>query len=122
MKVGDMFAGIGGFALATHRVGWKTAWFSEIHPYASQVLANHFPGIPNHGDITKIDFTQVEPVDILCGGFPCQDISIANQFWSKREGLNGAKSGLWSHYARAIGTLRPRFVVVENSPELTRKG
>lgn len=122
IRVGDLFAGIGGFALATKRVGWETAWFSEIHPGARKVLARHFPGTPNHGDITQIDFAKVERPRVLCGGFPCQDISIANQFWSKRPGLDGIKSGLWTHYERAVGDLGPDLIVVENSPELTRKG
>jgi DNA (cytosine-5)-methyltransferase 1 len=61
--------------LGSEMDGMETAWFSEIDPYASAVLAKHWPGVPNHGDITKIDFTKVEPVDLLCGGFPCQDIS-----------------------------------------------
>lgn len=122
MRVGSLFAGIGGFDLAARNVGWTTAWYSEIHPYACRVMAKNFPSAPNHGDITKIDFRKVERVNVLCGGFPCQDISIANQFWSKRLGLQGAKSGLWIHYERAIGELGPELVVVENSPELTRKG
>src|SRR5690349_10640503 len=99
-------------------MGWETAWFSEIDPYASAVLAKHWPGVPNHGDITKIDFTQVEPVDMLCGGFPCQDISNAG----KRAGIEGARSGLWGEYARAVRELRPRYVVVENTPGLLARG
>lgn len=121
-RVGSLFAGIGGFDLAARNVGWKTAWVSEIDPYASAVIKKHFPDAPNHGDITQIDFTRVEPVEVLCGGFPCQDISIAGRQWGPRQGLNGARSGLWSEYKRAIGDLRPRYVVVENSPELLRLG
>lgn len=120
MKVGSLFAGIGGFDLAARNMGWTTAWFSEIHPYACRVLDKHWPGVPNHGDIMKIDFTQVEPVEVLCGGFPCQDISVAN---TQGKGVaGGRRSGLWRHYARAIGELRPRYVVVENSPNLLTRG
>jgi DNA (cytosine-5)-methyltransferase 1 len=118
VRIGSLFAGIGGFDLAARWMGWETAWFSEIDPYASAVLAKHWPGVPNHGDITKIDFTQVEPVDMLCGGFPCQDISNAG----KRKGIGGERSGLWSEYARAIGELRPRYVVVENVAALLVRG
>lgn len=118
MRVGSLFAGIGGFDLAARWMGWETAWFSEIDPYASAVLEKHWPGVPNHGDITRIDFTQVEPVDMLCGGFPCQDISNAG----KRKGIEGERSGLWSEYARAIGELRPRYVVVENVAALLGRG
>jgi DNA (cytosine-5)-methyltransferase 1 len=118
MRVGSLFAGIGGFDLAARWMGWETAWFSEIDPYASAVVAKHWPGVPNHGDITQIDFTQVEPVDLLCGGFPCQDISNAG----KRAGIDGERSGLWGEYARAIGELRPRYVVVENVAALLGRG
>lgn len=122
MRGGSLFAGIGGFDLAAKAVGWETAWFSEIHPYACRVLEKRFPGIPNHGDITKIDFRKVERPNVLWGGFPCQDISIANQFHSTRPGLDGTQSGLWEYYDRAIDVLRPDLAVLENSPELTRKG
>jgi DNA (cytosine-5)-methyltransferase 1 len=116
--VGSLFAGIGGFDLAARWMGWRTAWVSEIDPFACQVLAHHFPDAPNHGDITQIDFTTVEPVDVLVGGFPCQDISNAG----KQAGIEGARSGLWFHYARAIRELRPRYVVVENVAALTNRG
>jgi DNA (cytosine-5)-methyltransferase 1 len=118
MKVGDLFSGIGGFSLAARWMGWETAWFSEIDPYASAVLATHWPDVPNHGDVTMIDFTQVEPVDLLCGGFPCQDISNAG----KHAGIEGGRSGLWRHFARAIRELRPRYVVVENVAALLVRG
>lgn len=100
-------------------MGWRTAWVSEIEPYASAVLKKHFPSAPNHGDITQIKGEQVERVDILCGGFPCQDISGANPGGT---GLEGARSGLWSHYARLIEEIKPRYVVIENSPLLRSKG
>jgi DNA (cytosine-5)-methyltransferase 1 len=116
VKIGSLFAGIGGFDLAAHWMGWETAWFSEIDPYASAVLAQHWPGVPNHGDITRIDFTKVEPVDLLCGGFPCQDVSRASA--GRRLMLDGPKSGLWRDYVRAFRDLRPRYGVVENSPEI----
>jgi DNA (cytosine-5)-methyltransferase 1 len=116
--VGSLFAGIGGFDLAARWMGWRTAWVSEIDPFACQVLAHHFHDAPNHGDITQIDFTTVEPVDVLVGGFPCQDISNAG----KQAGITGTRSGLWFHYARAIRELRPRYVVVENVAALTNRG
>lgn len=88
-----------------------TVWHSEIEPAAAKLLAHHYPGVPNLGDITKIDWSAVEPVDILCGGFPCQDLSTAG----KRAGLmEGTRSGLWSHFATAIDMLRPQFAVIEN--------
>lgn len=118
MKIGSLFAGIGGFDLAAQWVGWETAWFSEIEPYASAVLKKHWPNVPNHGDITKIKGGEVEKVDILCGGFPCQDISLAG----KGAGIEGTRSGLWRHYARLIEEIRPRYVVAENVSALRSRG
>jgi DNA (cytosine-5)-methyltransferase 1 len=118
MRIGSLFAGIGGFDLAARWMGWETAWFSEIDRYASNRLAEHWPAIPNLGDVAVIDFKQVPKVDILCGGFPCQDISNAGPM----EGISGERSGLWKHYARAIGDLRPGYVVAENVAALLVRG
>lgn len=91
--------------------GAEPAWFVENDPAASTVLARHWPGVPNHGDITTVDWDNVEPVDVLTGGFPCQDISVSG----RRSGLRpGTRSGLWSHMAFAVSSLRPRLVVIEN--------
>ena len=116
--VGDLFSGIGGFSLAAHWMGWRTAWFSEIDPFACRVLAHHWPDVPNLGDITRIDWTTVAPVDVVTGGFPCQDISPAG----RGAGITGARSGLWGEIVRAVGVLRPRYVVVENSAMLLTRG
>lgn len=113
MKVGSLFAGIGGFDLAARWMGWETIWFSEIDPYANAVLAKHWPGVPNLGDITRIDWSTVERPDLLCGGFPCQPHSLAG----KRKGSNDARD-LWPEYERAIRALRPRYIVGENVPGL----
>jgi DNA (cytosine-5)-methyltransferase 1 len=121
VRIGSLFAGIGGFDLAARWMGWETAWVSEIDPYASAVLTRHGFG-PNLGDITQIDFTQTEPVDLLCGGFPCQDLSLLGNVTSKRKGLSGERSGLWSEYARAVRCLQPRWVVIENVPALLDAG
>lgn len=118
LTIGSLFAGIGGFDLAGRWMGWETKWFSEIEPYASAVLKKHWPNVPNHGDITKIKGEDVEHVDILCGGFPCQDISLAG----KGAGLAGERSGLWSHYARLIEEIRPKYVVAENVSALRSRG
>lgn len=118
MRVGSLFAGIGGFDLAARWMGWETAWFSEIDPYAIRVFTKNFPGVPNLGDITTI--TNPPPVDMLVGGFPCQDISSAKQ--NGNEGLDGKRSGLWVDYCRLIGEVRPRWIVAENSPLLRRRG
>lgn len=113
MIVGDLFSGIGGFSLAAHWMGWRTAWFSEIDPYASRVLAHHWPDVPNHGDITQIDWTTVEPVDVLTGGFPCQPHSLAGL----RAGSNDERD-LFDEIIRCAGVLRPRVIVLENVPGL----
>jgi DNA (cytosine-5)-methyltransferase 1 len=118
VKVGSLFAGIGGFDLAARWVGWETSWYSEIEPYASAVMQKQFPEAVNLGDVTLIDGKQAAPVDILCGGFPCQDISLAG----KGAGLSGARSGLWTHYARLIDEIRPRWVVAENVSALRSRG
>lgn len=111
MKIGSLFTGYGGLDMAVEgHFGAETVWTSEIDPGASKIIAHRFAG-PNHGDLTKIDWATVEPVDILTGGFPCQDLSHAG----KRAGLRpGTRSGLWSHMAYAISQLRPRYVVAEN--------
>jgi DNA (cytosine-5)-methyltransferase 1 len=112
MKIGSLFSGYGGLDLAViNTTGAEMAWHCEWEDAPSAILDKHFPGVPNYRDVTKVDFTQVEPVDILTGGFPCQDLSLAG----KREGLkDGTRSGLWSEFARAIETLKPRLVVIEN--------
>lgn len=112
MRTGSLFTGYGGLDLAVNAYfGATTEWFSEIDDAPARILAHHWPDVPNHGDITRIDWSSVEPVDILCGGFPCQDVSAAGRRAGIRE---GTRSGLWSYFAEAINQLRPRYVVVEN--------
>ena len=109
MIVGDLFSGIGGFSLAAHWMGWRTAWFSEIDPFACRVLAHHWPDVPNLGDITRVDWSGVERVDVLTGGFPCQPHSLAG----KRQASNDERD-LFSEIIRAVRVLRPRYIVLEN--------
>lgn len=112
MKIGSLFSGYGGLDLAVSKVtGAEVAWHCEWEDAPSKILEKHFPGVPNYRDVTKVDFSAVEPVDILTGGFPCQDLSLAG----KRAGLQeGTRSGLWSEFARAIDTIKPKLVVIEN--------
>lgn len=87
------------------------AWHCEWDDAPSKILAHHFPDVPNFRDVSLVDFTQVPPVDVLTGGFPCQDVSLAG----RRAGLkDGTRSGLWSQFARAIDELHPSLVVIEN--------
>ena len=112
MKIGELFAGYGGLGMGVKAVlGGEVAWVSEIDKGACKVLAHRYPDAPNLGDITAVDWSQVERVDVLTGGFPCQDVSTAG----KRAGLKpGTRSGLWEHFAYAIDQLRPSLVVIEN--------
>jgi len=112
MKIGSLFTGVGMLDKAVEALFQGTvAWQAEIDPSASKVLAYHYPDIPNLGDVTKVDWSRVEPVDVLCGGFPCQDVSSAG----RRAGIkDGTRSGLWSMFAEAIDVLRPQYVVIEN--------
>jgi DNA (cytosine-5)-methyltransferase 1 len=110
VKIGSLFSGYGGLDMAVQSVyGGDLAWYSEIEPAACTVLAAHHPGVPNLGDITAVDWSQVEPVDILTGGYPCQPFSHAGQ----RKGKNDERH-LWPYVCAAIDALRPRLVVLEN--------
>lgn len=112
LRVGSLFSGYGGLDLAVEHVfNAHTVWYCEINEPVARVFAHHWPDVPNLGDITTIDWGSVPPVDILCGGFPCQDVSTVG----KRAGLApGTRSGLWAHMAAAIETLQPGWVVIEN--------
>jgi DNA (cytosine-5)-methyltransferase 1 len=118
LKVLDLFSGIGGFSLGLERAGMRTVAFCEIDPKCREILAKHWPNTPIHHDVTKLTATDIGPVDVICGGFPCQDISLAG----KGVGIEGERSGLWRDYARIIGELRPRYVVVENVAALLGRG
>jgi DNA (cytosine-5)-methyltransferase 1 len=118
LTVGSLFSGIGGFDLGLERAGMRILWQSEIDPYARRVLQKHWPDVTLHGDIRELGKHNLEPVDILCGGFPCQDISLAG----KGAGIDGARSGLWSEMWRVIRELRPRYVLVENVAALKSRG
>ena len=116
MRYGSLFSGYGGLDLGVQSVlGGETAWFVEFDKAPSRILAHHWPDVPNYGDITAVDFTTVEPVDVLTGGFPCQDVSHAGRRAGLiRDGEGRTRSGLWGHMLRAITELRPALVVAEN--------
>lgn len=113
ITVGSLFSGIGGIDLGLERAGMRVIWQSEIDSYASRILAEHWPGIPNLGDVTQVNWKSVERPDMLCGGFPCQPVSVAG----RRKAQEDAR-WLWPEYARAIRELRPRWVFAENVPGL----
>ena len=123
LKVLDLFSGLGGFSLGLERAGgFETVAFCEIDPFCRQVLAKHWPGVLIHDDIQTLSADWLAEMgawpDVICGGFPCQDLSYAG----KGAGLAGERSGLWREYARLIGEIRPAFVVVENVAALLGRG
>ncbi|MDY6960326.1 MAG: DNA cytosine methyltransferase [Pseudomonadota bacterium] len=122
MRVLDLFSGIGGFSLGLERAGMRTVAFCEIEPFARRVLRKHWPEVPIYEDVRQLTADALRRdgigVDLICGGFPCQDISFAG----KGAGLAGERSGLWSEFARLIGELRPEFVIVENVAALLGRG
>ena len=119
MTAGSLFAGIGGFDLGFERAGFDIRWQVEIDDYANRVLAKHWPNVPRYGDIRAIDWATVPAVDVLCGGFPCQDISNLN---TRGKGIGGEKSGLWREYEKAIDRLRPKWILIENTASIRSKG
>jgi DNA (cytosine-5)-methyltransferase 1 len=120
LRVLDLFSGIGGFSLGLERAGMQTVAFCEIEPYCRAVLAKHWPGVPIHGDIRRLRGAGVGPVDVICAGFPCQDVSLATKGGGK--GLKGARSGLWSECTRIVSEIKPSWVILENSPALRSRG
>jgi DNA (cytosine-5)-methyltransferase 1 len=122
-RVLDLFSGIGGFSLGLERTGgFETVAFCEIDPFCRRVLAKHWPKVPCYHDVRKLTAERLAAdgigVDVICGGFPCQDISVAG----KGAGLDGERSGLWSEIAHLAGELRPQFLIVENVSALLGRG
>jgi DNA (cytosine-5)-methyltransferase 1 len=118
LTFGSLFAGIGGIDLGLERAGMVCKWQVEIDDYATRVLAKHWPNVPRFRDVRSVGVHNLPAVDLLCGGFPCQDISSAG----KRAGITGERSGLWGEFARIICELRPRYVLVENVSALLHRG
>ena len=106
----DLFSGYGGFALACQRLGITTVGVSEVDKYANAVLRARFPGIKNYGDVSQINPEDIPDVEIITGGSPCQDVSVAG----KRAGIDGKRSGLFFHFSRIISVKRPHYFVWEN--------
>ena len=113
---GSLFSGIGGMDLGLERAGWRCAWQVENDTYCNRVLEKHWPDVQKFGDIR--DVTDPPSVDLIAGGFPCQDVSNAGN----KEGISGARSGLWTEMFRIVCLVRPRFVLVENVPGLLVRG
>lgn len=119
MRFGSLFAGIGGFDLGLERAGMECTWQVERDPYAVQVLEKHWPDVRRHDDVCTFPTADGDwSVDLICGGFPCQDISVAG----KGLGLAGERSGLWHEMRRIISEIRPRYVLVENVAAILARG
>lgn len=123
LRVLSLFAGIGGFDLGLERTGgFETVAFCEIDPFCRKVLAKHWPNVRQYEDVRTLTGDALErdglAVDVICGGFPCQDISAAGS----KAGISGERSGLWREYARLIREIRPRYVIVENVAALLDRG
>ncbi len=118
MTFGSLFSGIGGFDLGLERAGMKCVWQVEIDDYCNKVLKKHWPEVQRWKDITTFNPAAFVTPDLICGGFPCQDISQVGL----GAGIDGEHSGLWSQYFRIVRLVRPRFVVVENVSALLYRG
>jgi DNA (cytosine-5)-methyltransferase 1 len=123
LSVLSLFSGIGAFDLGLERTnGFRTAAFVEIDLFCRRVLAKHWPGVPQYDDVRTLTGARLAAdgivPDVIIGGFPCTDISVAG----KGAGIEGQQSGLWSEFARLIGEIRPRYVLVENVAALLGRG
>lgn len=116
MKVASFFSGIGGIDLGFEKAGMDVVYQCEILSLGQQILKKHWPFVPIVEDIQKISGLDIPDVDVFAGGFPCQDLSLANQ--GKRKGLEGKRSGLFYKYAELIKEKKPRWVFIENVPGL----
>ena len=113
MKFGSLFTGVGGFDLGFERAGMTCAWQVEFDTHCQEVLKEHWKA-KLYGDVREVGRHNLEPVELICGGFPCQDLSVAG----KRAGFSGERSSLWFEFARIIDEMRPKWVVIENVPGL----
>jgi len=118
LTFGSLFSGIGGLDLGFERAGLLCKWQVEIDPFARKVLAKHWPNVKRHDDVRTWPEHDTERVDIIAGGFPCQDVSVAG----KRAGITGDRSGLYTEILRIVGILRPRIIALENVAALLLDG
>ncbi len=120
MRVGSLFSGIGGMDLGLERAGMRVAWQVEIDQNCQRVLRHHWPEVARYGDVREVRGQDLEPIDLLVGGFPCQDVSAAG----RRAGLVGERSGLFYEFVRIAAELAPAWILIENVPGLlsSRRG
>ena len=122
MKVLDLFSGIGGFSVGLEATGMQTVAFCEPDKYCQKVLKKNWPEVPIYDDVRELTADRLLAdgieVDVITGGFPCQDISVAGSMWLERGGIYAERSGLWFEYSRLIRELRPEYAILENVPNL----
>jgi DNA (cytosine-5)-methyltransferase 1 len=119
LRIGSLFSGAGLCDLGFHRAGFVHRFFCEVDPYCRRVLARHWPGVPIFEDVRDIDPAMLPEVDVLSGGFPCQDVSCGG----RRAGITtNTRSGLWYEFKRIIASTKPRYIVIENVKGLLSKG
>jgi DNA (cytosine-5)-methyltransferase 1 len=117
MLVGSLFSGIGGLDLGLERAGMRVVWQVENDAYCQGVLSKHWPDVRRYGDVRELTGHELAPVDLICGGFPCQPVSVAG----RRLGQDDER-WLWPEFARIVRVVRPRYVLVENVPGLFSRG
>jgi len=118
-ETGALFAGICGIELGFEEAGFKPPkWVIECNPFAQSIIKKRYPSTKIYGDVKKVDFRTIPKVQILTGGFPCQDISNAG----KRAGIKGSRSSLWGYYCKAISQIQPKIAFIENVSALTQRG
>ena len=111
LTVGSLFSGVGLCDLGLSWAGMRHAFFCEVDPFCRSVLAKHWSDVPIYNDVRSLNGADLPHIDILCGGFPCQDVSQGG----RRAGIKeGTRSGLWYEYSRLIGEIRPRYAIIEN--------
>jgi len=113
MTLGSLFSGIGGLDLGLERAGMRVVWQVENNPFCRKVLAKHWPDVPCYEDVKTLTGEELEPVDVICGGFPCQPVSVAGT----QKGTDDER-WLWPEFNRLIRILRPRYAILENVPGL----
>lgn len=119
MRLGSLFSGIGGLELGLERAGLgEVVWQVEIDPFCRRVLEKHWPNAQRFNDVRSVGAATLPAVDVICGGFPCQDVSLAG----KRRGLDGERSGLWFEYRRIVEETQPSAVIIENVLGLRTSG
>ena len=120
LRVASFFSGIGGFDLVFEQVGCPIVFQCEIDSFCQKILKKHWPDVKLVPDIEEVSVSDIPDAEIWCAGFPCQDVSLANQ--GKRKGIEGKRSGLFNKFAELVRSEKPRWLVIENVPGLLNSG